>query len=194
MNDKLREKLLALEDDTPLLKEKYEKEIHKMLEKPVKPHEKVLLQIGTGLSAFLGIVFVFIGATNSEKLPVMASMFLFAASLIFFTGAYIAYRYSTSKTHTIKIHELSACALYISTIILWVITLLLPVNEGDEVMANHFMLYGLAFLIFGTFAMVHFYISRAERNTKEHLLKLELQLAELNEKLGEEKNINSTKD
>lgn len=179
-----RDHLLGMETASPGLKEKYEKEKQAMLEKKVTGWTKFGCVGGLLMGLFFFVFFGFVAITASPALPLWArSGFilgsLFGLLIIVFNGWQLK-----RGTIDLKTDEVAGAGLgWAFVVIIGTITLVFSDRLDDPIIAVK-MLVSLLFYLVGAGAMLSkAFIERSELNTREKLLEIEHQLAELAEKV-----------
>ena len=179
-----RDRLVAMEQITPALKDRYRKETQAMYEKKLTRPMK-LAWIGTGI---LGIGFVVLFGTAAIMAPTefpMLGRLMFVAGAVFglawaALAAVIVRRGSIDfKSHGKAVAGVTWCFV----VLLTTVTLLLASKHPNRIVGLHMICGVLPFLIMGAVFMIQYRIQEAELKTREKLLGIELRMAELAEKL-----------
>ena len=186
MNDQsIRDRLLDMEKRTPELEKQFKKEVNKMFEKKLTISEK----IGWSLSTLMGVFFVIIfsyAALVSQELP-----WLVRAGFI--EGAVFGAAWAVLSIWILKKGSLNwlrdenmAYGLSFGFILLLMINMFFLGNQlEDKILAIQMMLNtAVFFMIFGIPALFNMRINRTEASLREQLLKIELKMAEMAEKIG----------
>lgn len=179
----LRKQLLAIETETPSLKEKYEKEIETMIEKELTSHKKMELYAEIGIGTFilfggLLIALLFFNEHSFFMTCTLILMSLFGLSGVIH-GSWILHQGKINIKHYV----------YLEMAILWSFGLLIFIsciyngalseNPAEGVLK---VLYGFPILFFLLLATLHRFMERNNLELKEHLLRMELQMLELDKK------------
>jgi len=177
----IRDQLLEMEQRTPEYEEKFRKEIKKMMEKTLTPIQR----ISWTLSIFFGLIFVVLFSYIAITAP---QEFSFIGRMMFVLGAVYGVAWMSLGIWTLKRksfnwvrHEKITYGLSFGFVLLMLIGMMLLGGQlEDQVVAIQMTLNGLIFfLIFGIPALFNLRINRMETTLREHLLKLELKVAEL---------------
>ena len=183
MNDSFRERLLRLEQVTPALKERYDKEVQAMLEKRITGVSRWVV-LG---SAVMSVVFaVLLGVwaiiPPAEEVPLPARIpvavgALFSVGFVIL-GLRIFRRGSFDlKFDTAVINGMVWVFAVLMVIMFSVMSLLAP----DRIAGLWMMIFGLVVLVVGAVFLIRHGIAQSELRTREKLLEIEYRLAELAE-------------
>jgi len=183
-NDNFSERLISLERDTPEFRARYEKEIKAMLDKTLKPVQRV----SYGLSAALIIAFaVFYSYMLVIRLHDGHPLVVASYGLgILFSVAWTVFAVKIAKSGRMNLriqpnvmtHMIWAFLVFMQTIFL-----LLGGQHPDRVPSVFMLVSGLTFLLIGAMFMLNNKIEQSELNMKEKLLGIELRLAEIAEEM-----------
>ena len=187
MNNAGREfsnRLVAMEQITPSLEEKYRKEIKAMSEKKLTRSMK-LGWIGSGI---MGIGFVVLFGTAAimapEEFPIVSRLMFVAGAVFGLAWAALAATIVKRGSSNFKSHGKAAVGItWCFLVLLTTVTLVQTGKHPDRIVSVHKLCSVLAFLIMGSLFMIKYQIEKAELKTREKLLEVELRLAELAEKL-----------
>lgn len=183
-NQSLKNQLIAQETQTLSLKEKYQKEIQLMIEKPLPNWKRTAFV----LSGFLGIFFFFffgyVFFTIPDGFPMIASSMFVVGSIFGILWAMASFYIVKKGTMNIK-KDGGVLMGIIWVMLVFMMTgyLIIGMQIEDAANGSRMILFGLVFLIMGVVFMIQHLIERSEINFKESILNLELQIAELNERL-----------
>jgi len=183
MNDSFRERLLRLEQVTPALKERYDKEVQAMLEKRLTGTDRKVWLGGTVMSVVFA---VFLGAM--AIIPPLAEVPLLvripnAVGVLFcvafaILGVRILLRGSMDLKFDTSVIIGMVWGLAVLTVIMFtVMSLLVP----DRIVGLWMMIFGLVVLVVGAVFLIRHAIAQSELKTCEKLLEIEYRLAELAE-------------
>jgi hypothetical protein len=182
-----REQLLSEEKVSPELRERYREEVKNMLERKLTKREKIGWTFGIVLCCFFFVFFGYWALFAPPEFP-LAGRIVFGLGPVF-ALAYIAFAVSVlrrGKLHRIRTEDWSAKLGYGFVLLLMVIALVWGGQMEDQVAGISMVLSTLVFFIlFGVLPMILNRVNRAEWKLREDLLRIELELAELREKLGE---------
>jgi hypothetical protein len=194
---KLRYSLTELETHSPDLEAEYRKKVEAMLEKRLTPVSRAAWIVAAlmGVGFFLVFSRAAILAHSLPGFPCLGQIG-FAVGAVFgliwaVLGAVVVRRGSLSfspyKSATLdQFLTMSPAAAGITwafTVIMMVIFLMMGTSVTDGIKGTQMILGGVVgLLMFGIPALVIMHIQRSELRVREHLLRLELQLAERTEK------------
>jgi len=185
MNDKsIRDRLLDMEKRNPDLEERFKKEMKKMLEKKLTPFGKIVWALASLFSAAMLIRFSYI-AVVSQNLPWLVRIGFIEGAV--FCAAWVALGIWILKKGSMNLVQ-HANAIHV---IVFLFVLLLLINmqilgsqHADKTRGIQMMLSGaIFFLVFGIPAIFNLRINRTEASLREQLLKIELKIAELADKI-----------
>ncbi len=182
MNDTnrgFREQLLKMEQVTPALKERYDREIQAMLEKQLTG---VRRWVWLG-SAIMGVAFVLLFGTLAIIAPADFPIYgrvIFAAGALFGIGwAVLAAR--IFRRGSLDLKKDSGAAAGMAWGLPVIILTLCMVSAPDTIVGLRMILSGLVFLVMGAAFLMRHVIELSELKTRERLLEIEYRLAELAE-------------
>jgi MFS family permease len=184
MNDSFRDRLLKMEQATPALKERYDKEIQAMLEKRISGIRR-WVWLG---SAVMGVGFAVLFGTLAIITPAefpMTGRIGFAAGALFGIGwAVLGWRVFRRSSINLKIDSGAAAGMAWGLPI--ILLTLFMVSAPDSIVGLRMIISGLVFLVMGLAFLLRHVIEQSELKTREKLLEIEYRLAELVEtaKLG----------
>jgi hypothetical protein len=183
-HDGLRERLLKMEQVTPSLKQRYEREIQDMLEKKLTG-----VRLWAWLvSAIAGLAFAVLFSTLAVMMPTgfpWPGRLGFAGSALFGIGwAILGIRVFRNGSLDLKIDTGAAAGM--SWVLPVFLVTLFMVWAPDSITGLRMIVSSLAFLIMGAVFLIRHVIEQSELNAREKLLEIEYRLAELTEamKLG----------
>lgn len=139
-------------------------------------------------SGVMGIVFfVLFGVTFfivPEELPALARYSFIVASLFGLCWAVACFFVVKKGTMNLKKEGSSMIGIsWIMVVFMMTMFLMLGMQMEDAALGARMILFGLVFLVMGMVFLINHKIELSELNCKESMLKLELQIAELNEQL-----------
>jgi len=182
MNEQsIRERLLEMEKRTPEFEQKFRKEIKKMMEKTLTRTERVAWSLSVVLGLTFVVLFSYVAVTAPAEFPLLMRM-MFVMGVVF-GAAWMVLGLWTLKRKSFNYvrQENMVHGLTFGFLLLLLTGLMLLGGQlEDEAVAIHMTLNGaIFFMIFGIPAVFNLRINRTESALREHLLKLELKVAEL---------------
>lgn len=188
MNDpkkEFRDRLLEMEQITPALKDKYQKETQAMFEKKLTVFGK-FAWIGSGI---LGIVFVVLFGTVAiwapKEFPVLGRMVFILGAVFGLAWAGLCASILKRGSFDRMSHSKAAAGMgWGITIIVMTWAMLFAGKHPDSLSGIRAICVGLAFLVMAAVFMITSRIQQSELRTREKLLEIELRMAELAETLG----------
>ena len=185
MNDKsIRDRLLDMEKRNPDLEERFNEEMKKMLEKKLTPFGKIVWALVSLFSAAMFFRFSYM-AVVSQNLPWLVRIGFIEGAV--FSAAWVALGIWILKKGSINLvyHENAIHVIVFLFVLLLLINMqVLGSQHVDKTKGIQMMLSGaIFFLIFGIPALFNMRISRTEASLREQLLKIELKIAELADKI-----------
>ncbi len=179
MNPDFRERLLKVEPMTPALKERYEQEIHAMLEKQLTG---VRRWVWLG-SAILGLGFLALFGTlaviTPAEFPVYGRVGFVLGALFGIGWAILGIKVFRRGSLDLKLDTRAATGLTWGFVVIMVT--LFMVWAPDSIMGLRMIVSALVFLVMGVAFLLRHVIEQAELKTREKLLEIEYRLAELAE-------------
>ena len=183
--ENLRNALLAQESHSPELKSRYEKEIRKIMEKELPAWQRVCWALSGIVGLSFVVLFGYMAFTLPEEIPTAARLGL-AVGALFGAGwtALAGHLVYTGKMK-FKAHQGTAAALiWIMVVFMVTMDMLIAGQMEDAAKGNFMVLSGMVFLIFGVVFLLQHNLKQSEMSLRESLLRVEMQLAELNEKIA----------
>ncbi|MHB1000783.1 MAG: hypothetical protein ACYC27_16195 [Armatimonadota bacterium] len=186
MNDKdqFRNLLLAAQDITPELRERYNKEVQSIM------HKKLALvqRLGFGISTLVGLaaigicVWVLFTQPMIATLKVVVGMLGLVALVVTIVRGVIA----TTGTVNLKLHATVIANVAWVGIILAVVIIQITVglNYPVSVEGLYMVIASLIPLIITVAKVTQIHISQSDLSTREELLEIKLRLAEISESLA----------
>jgi hypothetical protein len=183
-NNNFSDRLISLEQDNPSFRERYEKEIKRMLEKTLTPIQRFAFGFTAVICAGFAVFFAYIGLVTARELPVLIRagfglgvLFGVAWAVI---GGKIALRGKMNRRT--QPNALNGMA-WAFVVLMQTIYLLAGGAHPDRVVSVFMVLFGLTFMLGGAVFLLTNRIEQSELNMKEKLLGIELRLAEIAEDL-----------
>ncbi len=190
MNDTretFRDRLIELEQTTPALRAKYEKEMKAVFEQKLTKPRKVAL----AASGVMGIGFLMLFGTLAIIAP---AEFPLPARLTFAAGAAFGLAWAILAGMIIRrgsfrriAHSKAFAGLVWGIVVIVAIAAMLLGNEHPSIVGVTMLCSALVFLVGAGVGVVASRIEQSEVRTRGKLLELELRLAELAEKLPDKK-------
>jgi hypothetical protein len=177
----LRDRLCDLEPQNPLLRERYAKELHDMLEKKLSLPMKVFLGlvccVSIAIAIFLGTV-----ALTHDKLPLLARIGLVGGVLFELVWAGLAAWPLRRGSLPLRTHPAALAAVFwIFAVLLETCFLMLAPAFPDHFHALLCLFCGLVILIGAAVTLVCTSVQQAALRTHESLLRLEYRFAQLSD-------------
>lgn len=181
---RLRERLLDLEPETPNLRAKYEEEIKNMYDKTLTPMQRNF-HIGSiiiGIILFFGFSIAFFELApyvqfHTRAMSLVTAIIAAACSV---TSARILYR---GKVDRRLDWNLDLTLGWIGAVLIFALCFITAIVEDSHFGIAILLLSMTAFLI-AMLGTIVYCIQRSQLKTEETLLRMQLQIAEMNEKLG----------
>jgi len=185
----LSAQLLKLEPVSPELEARYKQEIKNMIERKLKPYERVAWSLSAlmGVGFFVGFGSVFFYTLRLDDVfPLVGKMSFVMGSLFGLVWAVLAGRTALrGRFHGRKDTNLFTGLVWGFVVLLMTGSLLVGVQMPDTGKGNQMILTGLVFFVmFGVTTLLQREITQAELRTREQLLRMETTLAELAERMG----------
>ena len=181
----LRDRLLDLEHQSPELKAKYQKELKKMMEKKLTTFGKIMAAFSVLLGCFFVVFFSYQALTLPPDLPFLARVGFAVGAL--FGGAWAVLGIWTLRRGSMNVGRFENTTqglVFGFVLFMLIITGVTGAEAQDRIKGLHMILSGLTFfLVFGVPALFNMRINRTETLLREQLLKIELKLAELAERM-----------
>jgi hypothetical protein len=184
MNDSFRDRLLKIEQATPTLRERYDREIQAMLEKRIT---------GIGRWAWLGSAVMGVGfAVLFGTVAIIApAEFPWTARIGFAVGALFGIGWAVLgwrifRRSSINVKTDSGAAAGMAWALPIILLTLYMVSAPDSIVGLRMLLSGLVFLVMGLAFLLRHIIEQSELKTREKLLEIEYHLAELGEAMKQE--------
>ena len=178
-----------MEKRTPEFEEKFRKEIKKMMKKTLTRTEKIIWSFSILLGLFFVVQFSYVAVTAPPEFPFLGRM-MFAVGA-FFGAVWMGLAIWTLRRKSFNwiMQENMTYGLTFGFLLILLTGLMLLGGQlEDKVIAIQMTLNGaIFFMIFGIPALFSLRINRMESALREHLLKLELKVAELADTIQQEK-------
>jgi hypothetical protein len=183
----LRDKLLQLEPVPPDREAKFREALHTMFEKQLNPIQKIAWMLSGVLAIGLGAFFGYMALTAPAEFPAMGRA-VFAGGAVFglvWAGlsVWILRRGSMKFQHENVFQGLT----FGFVLVLLIVFMMMGSQMKDPARGALMVLNAIAFfLVFGLPALFIMRMNRTEATLREHLLRLELRLEELEDQ-GQDK-------
>lgn len=186
------DQLVAADPPSPNARQRYENEVRAMLETTLTPRERGAYLMGAVAmlvpAALMGWLVVFGLKPGSEAMSrellgfVIAYFAATAAAFVAIAGLLFRGYWSGVVRHRrVRGWAVGVGVAYVG-LLGWLFLLTAPYIP--ERLQNDVRVFGLVLLVYAAVAWVRHRVARAEMNTTEKLLELELRLAEIGEKLA----------
>lgn len=187
-NHDFSDRLLSVEQTTPAFRERYEKEIRKMLEKTLTPLQRFAFGFSTVLSIGMAVFFTWAAISGRGLPPAFRAMFGLGV-LVTLAWAIVGGRIVLSGKMHLKTHPNTLTGMMWGFVLTVQIVILMWGGQHPESVKSVYMaIYGLTFLLMAALFMVSNRIEQSELNMKEKLLGIEMRLAEIADSLPEKEN------
>ncbi len=177
MNDSFRERLLKTEQVTPALKERYDKEMQAMLEKPLTGVGRWITLISTVMGLGAAILGGTVAIIAPAPLPLTGWIGLAAVALFGIGFAILGLRMARRGSMNLITDTAAYAAL--AWILPVILVTLLMVFAPDSTVGLRKIICGLVFLVIGATILIRHVVEKCELKTREKLLEIEYRLAEL---------------
>jgi hypothetical protein len=183
MNDSFRERLLRLEQVTPALKERYDKEVQAMLEKRITGIGRWVV-LG---SAVMSVVFaVLLGVwaiiPPAEEVPLPARIPVAVGALFSVGFAILLLRVFRRGSIDLKFDtSVYIGMVWVFAVLMVIMFMVMSLLAPDRFAGLWMMIFGLVVLVVGAVFLIRHVIEQSELKTREKLLEIEYRLAELAE-------------
>lgn len=183
----LRDGLMELETMSPHLRDKYKQEVKAMIERKLTPAQRAMWTF----SVFLGFVFLVVFGwavlISAGKIPLIGTV-IFTLGAI---GGLIEMVVSVvllkrGSFHAVRDSNISTFVPFAVVLVAMIALLIWGQSTDDQLTAIQMVLFALVFLVLAVMFMIGNRVNQAEWKLREQLLRIELELAELAEKLGKE--------
>ena len=184
-NHGFRERLLKMEQVTPALKKRYDKEIQAMLEKELTGIHRWSWLVAAIMGAAFAVLFGTLAVMALAEFPWYCRLIFAAGALFGIAWAVLGIRVFRRGSVNLKIDTRASAGMAWGLPVI-VLTLAM-VGAPDSTAGLRMILSGLVFLVMGATFMIQYLIQQSELKTSEKLLEIEYRLAELTETLKSEK-------
>ena len=178
-NHSFRDRLLELEPVTPELKDRYEKEIQAMFNKPLTGVRRWSWLVAAVGSAGLAVVFGAAALLAPSEFPVYARITFVIGVLFAIAWAVLGLRVFKRGSINLK----TDAAMYYG--MAWglpvIMVTLFMMFAPNDLVGLRMITCGIVFLIMGAAFLLRGVVERSELQTREKLLEIEYRLAEIEE-------------
>jgi hypothetical protein len=186
-HDIIRDKLLQAESYNPTLQQKYEQEVVKMMEKNLNLMQKISFIISAVFTLCIAAFFGYYAITAPEGFPGLArAVFAFGAVMGIAWTIMMVVILKRGKLNLRTASRNEAGWTWSFVVVLMTLMLLITGSNPNKVLSVYMVVATLVFFIGGAVSLLADRIYQSELNTKEQLLKLELQMAELQEVISKQ--------
>lgn len=188
LDPRLKNELFMQENTTPALREQYEKELKKIMEKELSTPKRIAFIASGILGICFFIGFGIVAFITREELPALATLGFVIGSLFGLGWSIGCYRIvRAGKMDLKKDPAILVGMMWIMLVFMVTIYLMLGNSMENAAQGTRMIASSLVFLIMGVVFMIQRFVESAQLDIKEHLLKLELQVSELQEKIENRK-------
>lgn len=183
LDPNLRERLLALDEETPSLKAKYDKEIQAMLDQPLTPLQRYgwIAGIAFGLLIAIGCSITLIVTLFYPFSPFLYWLLVMTTIYGLCGAGYSLYIVMRGKVHLHRDRAIEMAFVWVFVAIIVFGHIIWGSIESDPARGNFRILMGLFILIIAGMGTTIRYVERTGVTIREKLLEIELSLAELKE-------------
>lgn len=184
MNDDFRERLLRLEQVTPALKERYDKEVQAMLEKRLTETDRKVWLGGTVASVVFAVILGGLAIVPPlTEVPLLVRIPNIVGVLFCICFAILGVRILHRGSMDLKLGTSVINLIWGFTILVDIIFTVMSLLVPDRIVGLWMMIFGLVVLVVGAVFLVRHAIAQAELGAREKLLEIEYRLIELAETL-----------
>lgn len=184
-NQPLRDRLFEQEKRSPAFEIKFREELHNMLERKLTFAGKIPWFFATLLGVFFVVQFGYVAITTPPGFPVLARLGFVAGAV--FGAAWAGLSVWTLRRGSINWlrHDNAVQGLTFGfVLVLQILFMILGSQMPDKAVAIQMTLNGAVFfMIFGIPALFTMRINRMEATLREHVLRVELEVAELTSRI-----------
>jgi hypothetical protein len=185
----LRDELAALEGFSPTLKAAYERRVREMVERQITAGQRAIWSLVALLSTGLFLGFGYLGLSGIRGMPWEARAgflagSLFALAFAVLGGLIVARGRYRPKAHSAIYHGLA----WGVTLVTFVLAFQLAPRVTDPYRGTQMMLLSVGFLVMGLGFLLKNVTEQAALKTQEEMLRLQIQIAELAERLERSQN------
>ena len=189
-SQELRGQLLELESFSPDLQARYREEMKALLEQPFGRRARIgwILSMLMGLSFF--VIFGIAAIKAPHDFPLLGRIGFILGAVYGAVWAVVAFTIARRGSMNRKTQLNVVLGLTFGfMVIMMTLFMMQGMDMEDSLKGLKMILGGLVFFVmFGLPSLVMMYLNRAELGIREHLLRLELQIAEIVEKQTSEHN------
>lgn len=181
----IAERLLAQESTSAEWELRYRKELEAMTERNLRPCERIAYVFATVLSAVFFVGFAVAAAVSWGHLPALSTLGFAFGSVFGLAFAALSIQVLKRGRFNLKKDTGKITGIvWLFVIAMMTIFLVQGQQMQDTAKGTQMILTGLVFFVtFGVVGMFQYTIQQAELRVRESILKIELQLAELNERI-----------
>jgi hypothetical protein len=183
MNDSFRERLLRLEQVTPALKERYDKEVQAMLEKRITGISRWVV-LGSAVMSVVFAVLLVVWAIipPAEEVPLPARIPVAVGALFSVGFAILLLRVFRRGSIDLKFDtSVYIGMVWVFAVLMVIMFMVMSLLAPDRIAGLWMMIFGLVVLVVGAVFLIRHVIEQSELKTREKLLEIEYRLAELAE-------------
>ena len=178
-NHSFRDRLLELEPVTPALKDRYEKEIQAMFNKPLTGVRRWSWFVGAVGSAGLAVVIGAVALLAPNEFPVYARITFVIGVL--FAIAWTVLGLRVFKRGSINLKTDTAMYYGMAWALPVIMLTLFMMFAPNDLVGLRMITNGIVFLIMGAAFLLRGVVERSELQTREKLLEIEYRIAEIEE-------------
>ena len=179
MNDSFRERLLRLEQVTPALKERYDKEVQAMLENRITGSSRRALLRGIVMNVVIAVLLVTFSIIAPAGVPLFARIPVAVAAL--FSVGFVILLLRILRRGSFDVKSDTAAINGMVWVFGLLITVLFILIVPNSILGLRMIIFALVFLVIGAVFRIRHVIEQSELKTREKLLEIEYLLAELAE-------------
>lgn len=186
MNQVFRDRLLELEPVTPALKDRYDKEIQAMFNKPLTGVRRWSWLISGVVSSGLAVAFAAAALFAPAEFPLYARIGFVVGVL--FAGAWAVIALRAFKRGSINLKTDLAMYYGLGWVFPVFLLTLFMVFAPNDLVGLRMITCGIVFLIMGAAGLLRGVVECSELQTREKLLEIEYHLAEIEELVKAHRN------
>lgn len=182
-NKTIRDRLLDIEAIHAERADKYQKEIQAMIDRKLTASRKVAHVVVIAFALASAIMCGWLAITE-ESLPPLGRTGLATGTLFGLAWAWYGFSILKRGAIDLKVHtRWAATMVWVFTLLMVVFFLMVAMTMNDKVIGILMVANGLVFLIGAAVYWLSYKIDDAQLSTREKLLQLELQIAELADRI-----------
>ena len=181
--DAFTDRLLAAETTTPLLRERYEREVKAMLVKTLTPAQRFGFGFATVMSLGLGAVFGYVAATQSSLPAIIRASFGFGSLCSLIAALMVGKVFVQGKMNRRTQPTAMTGLMWGLVVVLVTLFMVFTSQRPNAVWSVYMVVSGLVYLVFAAVFMITNRIDQAQIKTEEQFLEIKFRLAELAEKV-----------